>query len=49
MKSPRHGTAAAEPRQLEVGTMRVRGAVCTGEIFRARANGFSPRLFVSGK
>jgi hypothetical protein len=36
-------------RQLEAGTMRERGAVCTGEIFRARANGFSPRSFVSGK
>jgi hypothetical protein len=36
-------------RQLEVGTMRVRGAVGTGEIFRARANGFPPRPFVSGK
>jgi len=36
-------------RQLEVETMRARGAVCAGEMIRARANGFSPRSFVSGK
>jgi hypothetical protein len=46
-------------RQLEAGTMRERacraeaqrrrGAVCTGEIIRARANDFPPRSFVSGK
>jgi hypothetical protein len=45
MKTQRHGKAAAESRQLEVGTMRARVAVCAGEIFSARANGFSPRLF----
>jgi hypothetical protein len=32
-------------RMIEVGTMRVREAVCTGEKSDARANGFSPRLF----
>jgi len=29
--------------------LRRRGAVCTGEIIRARANGFPPRSFVSGE
>ena len=33
-----------ESRMIEVGTMRVREAVCTGEKSDARANGFSPRL-----
>ena len=41
------GPAASKRFVREDG--RVRGAVGTGEIFRARANGFSPRLFVSGK
>ena len=36
-------------RRHEAETMRVRGAVCADEIIRARANGFSPRSFVSGK
>jgi hypothetical protein len=35
--------------QFETEAMRVRGAVCAGELFRARANGFPPRSFVSGK
>jgi len=45
MNSSHDGKAMAKSRQFEVETMRVREAVCTGEIFRARANGFSPRLF----
>jgi hypothetical protein len=35
--------------QLEAEAMRAREAVCAGELFRARANGFPPRSFVSGK
>jgi hypothetical protein len=35
--------------QLEAEAMRVREAVCTDENFRARANGFPPRSFVSEK
>jgi len=50
MNSSRHDEATAEMQcRLETGTMRVRGAVGTGGIFSARANGFPPRLFVSGK
>ena len=45
MNSSHDGNAQAESRQLEVGTMREREVVCTGEFFRARANGFSPRSF----
>ena len=58
-EQPRTARRMKTQRQLEVGTMRVRacraealhrrGAVCTGEMFRARANGFSPRFFVSGE
>jgi len=35
--------------KTEVDAQRRRGTVCTGEIIRARANGFPSRSFVSGK